>query len=210
MTLLEIVVLISTITGLNPISLLQLITKEKANKDIGKQLLLLFDIMSTQKDPLVGYWTLGEWNYKKIGAEGMVSTGIKTSKGSLSIYYKYPNELRWRGIMYLEYQSLKASDNWISRLPKGLLKKLGLKYFGFYDVEFQKKGEQFHGTSSLKWRDPDNGKKYTGQFTGMQIKNGCYEGRFENYGKDKKNLQSIADPIIFIQKRRWAESLIEI
>jgi hypothetical protein len=205
---LEIVALISTITGLNPVSILQLISKGDTDKDIGKQLLLLLDTVSRQNDPLIGYWTLGEWNYLKESPEGTLSSGWETSKGGLSIYFKYPNKLRWRGIMYLEYVSLRTSETWKSNLPESWLKRMGHKFFGLYDVEFIQEDDRFHGTSILKLRDPDNGKEYRGEFIEMSIEKGCIKGRYENYGKDKNSMKSVADPVIFIQKKRWAESMI--
>lgn len=186
----ELAAIVATITGVNLRTLLSR-SEELENSAMLIQLISVFDPL----DEITGHWKLSHWEFKP-GLDEREKEGMDVCSGSLSVLYKYPRRQRWRGVMTLSYERTGGVP-----LPKWLRKWTGNLVHAVYDVDLFKKKGQYHGTTSLLWREPKSTKAYSGLFETLEIDdNGRLSGKFKN-----ENTTSWADPVIFHQRVRWSE-----
>lgn len=199
----ELAAIFSSITGVTFLKLLKLIKTDNGNLGVG-----LFRLLAAidPHDDLVGHWQLAEWNYRKGPTDHLKHAGWKVVDGSLSLFFVYPNEYRWRGLMVLHYRK-KGIDSGIKRIvPDCFYKMIGDIFIGRYEIVLSKDNTGLSGTSTMLWRNPPKNKKFTGTFDELKIDNiGRLVGKFRNTETSTEGIVSVADPVIFQPKTRWGE-----
>lgn len=206
----ELAAAISTISGFTVRRILQDWSESSSDARSRAGLINLFQTLAPANDPLIGRWTLGEWNYQLLrgesGSEEELPTSWVVISGGLSIWFKYPQEQRWKGHMSLKYRHTGEIK---SRLPSILKTPFGGEFRAAYEVEFagDPDGGSLSGTSRIVWREPETDVEHTGEFQNLVVSSTALTGTFRNHSKRATEAIPIADPVTFIQHRPWSEVL---
>jgi len=199
----ELAAIIATITGVNLLKLLKLV--ESSDGKLGVDLFRFLSAIDPNDD-LVGRWQLAEWNYLKGPPDDLKHAGWNVVDGSLSLFFVFPNQQRWRGLMVLHYRKKGLDSGIKGKVPDFLHKRMGNVFIGGYEIELSKDDTGLKGTSTLLWRDPSKKKTFTGTFDGLYIDNkGRLKGIFQNTESSPEGIVSVADPVIFQSRKRWGE-----
>jgi hypothetical protein len=191
---------IGTVASILGVSVKELITKRWIRKnpdDIGVSIIRLLSVFEGD-DEIVGRWEVAKWSSRAHMEKPYFVSG------HLSIFYKYPAEDRWKGVLSLTYNRDVSKFRGMFGVHTRYKRLRGLFFECLYDIDITRRGETYRATSAMTFRNPDIGVKYQGVFDELTLERSQLTGLFRNTTPVQYPEENETD-VIFHQRKMWRE-----